>query len=547
MMVADYIFYNGEVITVDSNNSIVNSVAVKGKYVLKVGDYDSLQHLIGEKTKLIDLKGRSLLPGFNDAHLHLVLYGVNQLAISCKSPEQTSVDSLLKTLKDKAKVTPPGRWIRAWGFNENSVTEQRYPTLEELDSVSTEHPILISRTCGHISVLNSTALKLANIDEQTPNPQGGVIEKDNNGKLTGRLIESASMQIANIATYTEDEFIEAIKIANQHFIEVGITSIGEAGTFSSESFRILQLASQKGLLQLRVYALLGSLNDSKDFSEKIISSGIVTGTGNEWFRLGPVKLFTDGSSTGPTIATREGYTSDSENHGILYYSEEEIYSVLGLAHKLGYQITVHAQGDKAIEMYLNVVERALKESPRHNHRHRIEHAGISTPDLQDRIKELGMIPIPNPPFHYEFGESYIRNYGDRVNYMYPARDFIDKKIIAAAGSDAPITDYNPLIGIHTAVNRNTKNGVDVGLNQAVGVLEAIKMYTWNGAYASFEEDIKGSIEPGKLADLVILDCSILSVDKTRIKDLKVDMTIVDGNIVFERKSNAIGGVVHEVH
>lgn len=546
-MIADYIFYNGEVITVNPKNAVVDSVAIKGNRILEVGDYASLQQLVGNETKQIDLKGRTLLPGFNDAHLHLVLYGANQLAISCKSPEQTSIETLLIALKEKVKVTPPGRWIRAWGFNENAVTEQRYPTLEELDAISTEHPILISRTCGHISVLNSTALNLANIDEQTPDPQGGLIEKDNNGKLTGRLIEAASMQVSNITTYTESELLEAIKIANQHFLEVGITSVGEAGTFGADSFRTLQLAIQQNLLQLRVYALLGSLNDSKDFSEKIIASGVVTGTGNEWFRLGPVKLFTDGSSTGPTIATREGYTSDPENQGILYYSEEEIYSVLGLAHKLGYQITVHAQGDKAIEMYLNVVERALKECPRENHRHRIEHAGISTPDLQDRIKELGMVPIPNPSFHYEFGESYIRNYGDRVNYMYPARDFIDKGIIAAAGSDSPVTDYNPLIGIHTAVNRQSKNGVDIGPKQVIDVLEAIRMYTWNGAYASFEEDIKGSIEPGKLADFIILNGSILNEDKARIKDLQVDTTIVDGKIVFERKSNTIGGIMHEVH
>lgn len=534
------IFFNGEVITVDRLDSVADSVCVKGNKIIAVGNFHSLQHLIGPNTERIDLEGRSLLPGFNDAHLHLVLYGVNQLAISCKDPKIDSVEALLNALKEKAKTTPPGRWIRAWGFNETKVKEQRYPTLEELDIVSKVHPIIISRTCGHICVLNSAALKLANIDQHTPDPQGGVIEKDSKGNLTGRLIEAACMEMNNIATYSQDELLKAIEIANRDFIEAGITSIGEAGTFNADSFRALQFASQKGILQLRVYALLGSLNDSRDFTEKILASGVLTGTGDEKFKLGPVKLFTDGSSTGPTIATRKGYTSDPENNGILYYSEEEIYNVLGLAHKLGYQITVHAQGDKAIEMYLNVVERALNEAPRKDHRHRIEHAGISTPDLQQRIKELGMIPIPNPPFHYEFGESYINNYGERVNYMYPARDFIDKGIIAAAGSDSPITDYNPLLGIHTAVNRKTSNGVPVGESQAVEILEAIRMYTYNGANASFEENIKGSIEPGKLADLVILSDSILHVEKSNIKDLQVDVTMIDGKVVYNRHSNPQG-------
>lgn len=539
-MFTDVIFFNGEVITVDRLDSVADSVCVKGNKIIAVGNFHSLQHLIGPNTERIDLEGRSLLPGFNDAHLHLVLYGVNQLAISCKDPKIDSVEALLNALKEKAKTTPPGRWIRAWGFNETKVKEQRYPTLEELDIVSKVHPIIISRTCGHICVLNSAALKLANIDQHTPDPQGGVIEKDSKGNLTGRLIEAACMEMNNIATYSQDELLKAIEIANRDFIEAGITSIGEAGTFNADSFRALQFASQNGILQLRVYALLGSLNDSRDFTEKILASGVLTGTGDEKFKLGPVKLFTDGSSTGPTIATREGYTSNPENNGILYYSEEEIYNVLALAHKLGYQITVHAQGDKAIEMYLNVVERALNEAPRKDHRHRIEHAGISTPDLQQRIKELGMIPIPNPPFHYEFGESYINNYGERVNYMYPARDFIDKGIIAAAGSDSPITDYNPLLGIHTAVNRKTSNGVPVGESQAVEILEAIRMYTYNGANASFEENIKGSIEPGKLADLVILSDSILHVEKSNIKDLQVDVTMIDGKVVYNRYSNLQG-------
>ncbi|WP_096550189.1 amidohydrolase [Ureibacillus thermosphaericus] len=546
MFFADYVFYDGEVITVDRFDSVVDCVCVKGRKILATGEYNSLQHLIGPNTKRIRLNGRSLLPGFNDAHLHLVLYGVNQLAINCKESGMDSLEAIIHALSEKAKSTPPGRWIRAWGFNERKVTEQRYPTLEELDAISTEHPIIITRTCGHISVVNSKALKLANIDQHTPNPQGGIIEKDQNGHFTGRLIEAANMEMNQVASYTEEELLKAIEIANRDFLAAGITSVGEAGAFNADSFRALQIASQQGLLQLRIYALLGSLVDSKDFLKKIIASGTLTGTGNEWFKLGPVKLFLDGSSTGPTIATREGYTSDPANHGILYYSEEEIYNILGHAHKLGYQITVHAQGDKAIEMYLNVVERALKEHPRKDHRHRIEHAGISTPDLQKRIKELGLIPVPNPPFHYEFGESYIHNYGERVRYMYPARDFIDQGILAAAGSDSPVTDYNPLVGIHTAVNRKTSEGTPIGENQSINVLEAIRMYTYNGAYASFEEHIKGSIEPGKLADLVVLNDSILNIHPHHIKDLQVDLTMIDGNILYQRKDSKEVGF-YEVH
>ncbi|MFF5399551.1 amidohydrolase [Peribacillus butanolivorans] len=535
-MQADIVFINGEVITVDQKNKVVEAVAVKGNRISAVGSNREVKDFIGEETKVIDLQGKTLLPGFIDSHIHLILYGVNQLAVSCKDEHIKSIEDLLNDLKEKASTIPKGEWIRAWGFNETVVKEKRYPTIAELDAISVEHPIIVSRTCSHISVVNSKALEIAKINENSENPTGGIIEKDKTGRFTGRLIETANMKMTEIASYTESELMKAVKIASEHFVAAGITSIHEAGAYGPESFRLLQQAVKSKDIRVRIYAMIGSLNNSHEFVNKMVEAGVVTGTGDERFKIGPAKLFTDGSSTGPTIATRETYSSDPDNFGILYYSEEEIYQVLGQAHKKGYQITVHAQGDRAIEMYLNCVEKALEESPRKDHRHRIEHAGISSPDLQERMKNLELIPIPNPPFPYEFGDIYIQHYGNRVNHMYAVRDFIDNGIIAAGGSDAPVTDYNPLLGIHVAVNRKSQSGSEIGVAQSISVMEAIKLYTWNGAYASFEEDIKGSIEVGKLADFVVLTDSILKVNPLHIKDLQVESTIIDGEILYHRES-----------
>ncbi|MFF2590749.1 amidohydrolase [Peribacillus butanolivorans] len=535
-MQADIVFINGEVITVDQKNKVVEAVAVKGNRISAVGSNREVKGFIGEETKVIDLQGKTLLPGFIDAHIHLILYGVNQLAVSCKDEHIKSIEDLLNDLKEKASTIPKGEWIRAWGFNETVVKEKRYPTIAELDAISVEHPIIVSRTCSHISVVNSKALEIAKINENSENPTGGIIEKDKTGRFTGKLIETANMIMTEIASYTESELMKAVKIASEHFVAAGITSIHEAGAYGPESFRLLQQAVKSKDIRVRIYAMIGSLNNSHEFVNKMVEAGVITGTGDERFKIGPAKLFTDGSSTGPTIATRETYSSDPDNFGILYYSEEEIYQVLGQAHKKGYQITVHAQGDRAIEMYLNCVEKALEESPRKDHRHRIEHAGISSPDLQERMKNLELIPIPNPPFPYEFGDIYIQHYGNRVNHMYAVRDFIDNGIIAAGGSDAPVTDYNPLLGIHVAVNRTSQSGSEIGVAQSISVMEAIKLYTWNGAYASFEEDIKGSIEVGKLADFVVLTDSILKVNPLHIKDLQVESTIIDGEILYHRES-----------
>lgn len=531
---ADVVLINGEVITVDQKNTVVEAVGVKDNRIIVVGSNQEVKNFIGEETDIIDLQGKTILPGFIDSHIHLILYGVNQLAVSCKAEHMDSIESLLDNLRKKALKTPKGEWIRAWGFNETVVKEKRYPTIAELDAISTEHPIIVSRTCNHISVVNSKALEIAQIHENTPDPNGGVIEKNQEGRLTGRLIEAAHMVMNEVASYTGSELMKAVKIASDHFIAAGITSIHEAGGYGSESYRLLQQAVMSKDIRVRIYAMIGALNNSHEFVNKMVEAGVVTGTGDERFKVGPAKLFIDGSSTGPTIATREPYSSDSDNFGILYYNEEEIYEVLGEAHKKGYQITVHAQGDKAIEMYLNCIEKALKDSPRRNHRHRIEHAGVSSPDLQERMKKLQVIPIPNPPFPYEFGEIYVQHYGERVNYMYAVRDFIDSGIMAAGGSDAPVTDYNPLLGIHVAVNRKSQSGMKIGDNQSISVMEAIKLYTWNGAYASFDEEIKGSIEVGKLADLVILNDSILRINPNQIKDLKVETTIIDGEIIYQR-------------
>ncbi|CAH0159441.1 N-substituted formamide deformylase [Peribacillus sp. Bi96] len=535
-MKANIVFINGEVITVDQKNSVAEAIAINGNRISAVGTNQEIKVLIGEETKVMDLQGKSILPGFIDSHIHLILYGVNQLAVSCKAGHIESVEDLLNDLKEKASVIPKGEWIRAWGFNETAVKEKRYPTISELDAISTDHPIMVTRTCSHISVVNRRAMEFAGLDENSENPAGGIIEKDKEGRITGKLIETANMLMADMASYTESELMKAVKIASEHFIASGITSIHEAGAFGPESFRLMQQAIKSKDIRVRIYAMVGSLNNSHEFVNKMVESGVVTGIGDEKFKIGPAKLFTDGSSTGPTIATREPYTSDPGYSGILYYEEEEIYQILGEAHKNGYQITVHAQGDKAIEMYLNCVEKALQESPRKDHRHRIEHAGISAPDLQKKMKELGIIPIPNPPFPYEFGDIYIKHYGNRVNHMYAARDYIDNGIMAAGGSDAPVTDHNPLLGIHVAVNRRSKSGTKIGTGQSISVMEAIKLYTWNGAFASFDEDVKGSIEVGKLADLVVLNDRILKVHPHNIKDLKVESTILNGEILYRRET-----------
>ncbi|GGC76373.1 amidohydrolase [Thalassobacillus devorans] len=534
-----YLYIDGEVITVNAHDEVAEAIAIEGNKIIAVGSSEDILQLKNEDSEVIDLNGRTLMPGFIDSHLHITMYGTNELSISCKSEHINSIEDLFVELKNRADETPKGEWIRAWGYNEQNMKEGRFPTKEELDSVSTDHPIIIVRTCGHISAVNSQALKLAEIDKATPDPEGGSYEKDEAGELTGLMIENAHMKMFNIAAFTEKEMEEAHAIASSKFAEKGITSIHDATGYGMDNLRALQLAAQNGVVKQRVYAMVGALSEAQDVVKHMVASGITTGLGDHRFRIGPVKLFLDGSSSGPTIWTREPYTSNQNYCGVHYFSQEEVDELFIPAHEKGWQITAHAQGDAAIDMLLNCIEKANKLHPRPNARHRIEHAGVAAPDLIKRMKEQNVVPIPNPAFHYEYGDGYVKNYGDRADHMYPLGDYLREGVTAAIASDCSVTDFWPMRGIHTSLVRKSHTGQTIGENQRVSLLEAIRMYTINGAFASFEEDVKGSLEPGKLADLILFDRSLLNAGTEELLEAQVEWTIIDGELVYDKNKTGV--------
>lgn len=531
-MEADLIFRGGQVITVDEQFTVCEGLAVSQNKIIATGSNKEVDRLTGSKTSVIDLKGRSLLPGFIDAHAHLELYGTNHLGVNCKDVD--SIEEMKETLRQAAQETPKGEWIRGWGYNQNALDDGRHPTRWDLDEVSTRHPIIIVRTCGHISAVNSKALELSSIDANTPDPPGGKYVREN-GVPNGVLLEAAHMQMFLLAQYPDEDIMEGLRLASQDYIRHGITSVHDAGGYGNDHFRHLMKAVQTGKLKVRVNAMIGSLYDSPGVLDRAMEAGMLSGLGDEWFRIGPAKVFIDGSSSGPTAKTREPYTSHPDDSGILYLSQEELNDILGKAHKRGWQLTAHAIGDKAVDMMIDCIEHALREHPRENHRHRIEHAGITPPDLLRRMKALNIVPVPNPAFIKEFGDGYLQDYGERVDWMFPARSYLDAGIMTAMGSDSPITTYNPLAGIQAAVTRLSKTGRKVGTGQSISLEEAIRLYTINGAYASFEETIKGSLEVGKLADLVVLNGPILDTPAEQIQHMSVDMTMINGDILYQKE------------
>jgi predicted amidohydrolase YtcJ len=507
---------------------------VKGNRIIYVGSSAAALAYADEKSRLVDLNGRSLIPGFIDSHLHTAVLGANTLAIDCRSPKVSSIEDIKNLVKEVAKITPKGQWIRGWGYDHSKLKEKRHPNKWDLDQVAPNHPVILTRVCAHISAHNSNSLALSGFTDDSPDPEGGVLDREN-GFITGVLRENAHMLALKTAQLSKEELINAMSAANDLLIKEGITTVHDSGGYGSIQMGAIQEAVKQNKLQLRIYTMIFSFVENLKFVNDYLKVGIHTGFGDEKYKLGPIKLMIDGSSSGPTAATLEPYAVNPRNSGILSMTQEQVDDIIIKSHSLGWQVTSHAVGDRAVTMIVDAIEKALIRYPRKDHRHRIEHCAMINDNLLQRIKKLGIIPIPNPIFLYEFGDGYMVNYGkERAYKMFANKSYIEKGIIAAGSSDCPITFSNPLLNIHLAVNRETQKGQIINPDERITTKQALRIFTANGAYASFDEDIKGSIQVGKLADLVVLSESLLDVPPEKIKDISVDMTIIDGKIVYQK-------------
>ena len=529
---ADLIFTGGRVHTVNATNEIVPALAVGGGRVLAAGGDAEMRALAGPGARVVELRGRSLLPGFIDAHCHLPSIGMAVTSIDCKAPGMQSIKALQEAVRKRAASQPPGTWIRGRGYDQSRLAEKRHPNRLDWDGVAPDHPVIFTRTCGHISSVNGRALALAGITDATPDPAGGRYDREG-GKNLGVAYETAQTPLQVVAMPSAAEFREALLCADRAYLEAGATSVHDAGGLVGPAFVPGQDLAGAGRLRLRIYAF-ATVNTRKHPLMGLLGTGLHSGLGDERLRLGAFKVMTDGSSSGPTAATRAPYTSNCQDHGILYWDQDDLDDLLGQAHRQGFQCTVHAVGDRAIEQTLNAMARVQREAPREGLRHRIEHCGICPPDLRARVREQRILPIMQPAFFWEFGDGYIANYGqERADTMFPALSLIAAGIPVAGSSDAPVTHYAPLFGIEQALTRATSDGQVCGPDERVDLTTAIRMHTINGAFASFEEPRKGSLEPGKLADLVVLGDDIARVPVKELRHLPVAMTVSGGEVVHE--------------
>ena len=530
---ADLVLLGGKIVTVDPSFTLAEAVAAKDGMIMAVGSDEEVRPLIGPDSEVLNLEGKTVVPGFNDSHMHPMIYGMDLLKVNCGSPPNKSIAEILKLIKAAADDKPPGEWINCSEYKHLLLEDQRTITRWDLDPVAPNNPVLLPTI--HALSLNTCALELAGITKDTPDPDGGNIEKDpDTGEPTGLLYEKAVRLMLDLVPQPQPEdYVKALGLVSEQLLEEGITSVQEAGGVedfeNSVLFKAYQEACAADKMRVRTYIML-TIHSAKDL-EEVKQFGFYTGFGDEWLRIGPIKTFMDGSFTMRKAAIYPPAVDDSL--GTLVWEKEELIETVKELHQVGWQICAHAQGDRGIDLLLDAYEAALDEFPRENHRHRVEHSGITTPAIQKRYKDLDIVVASQPNLIHFYGSNFPLYGSERMRWIYPYKTLLDQGIVISGGSDCRATPFPPRIGMWSAVNRIEKNSQEILVpEERISATDALKMWTINGAYASFEENVKGSIEPGKYADMVVLDRDPLSIDPNELIEMKVLYTILAGNIVY---------------
>jgi predicted amidohydrolase YtcJ len=509
-MPTDVILKNANIITMDASQPRAELLAVSDDSIFFIGGNSELDRLTGRSTKVIDCEGKTVIPGFNDAHLHLFSFIRKLMSIDLSPSSVRSVEDIKKAVQKKALATPPGTWISGTDYNEFYLEGNRCPTRWDLDEVVPAHPVVLSHRSLHACVLNSIALSLAGINAETPEPSGARIERDlTTGEPNGILINMLNYIRSEVMPpFSDRELAKGVALADNYFLSHGITSFQDA-TVSNDIGRWETVCDLKlhGKLSSRITMMAGS-----PYWREFQKRNLKTGSGDNLMQLGAVKIM-------PEVQPEQS----------------ELNTLALDCHKAGFQLAFHAIAEETVASSIIALEYINKHSPTAGKRHRIEHCGECPPALLERLKKVGAVIVTQPPFIYYSGERYLATVAESQQpWLYRIKSPLDKGVVVAGSSDAPVVPANPLVGIYTAVTRRAESGQVLSQEESITAEQALSLYTTNAAFASFEEETKGSLSPGKLADIIILSDDPTHVPPEKIKDIKVEMTIIGGELVWER-------------
>ena len=525
-MKADLVLIDCNVLTMNPSQSHAEAVAIKAEKIVKVGTIKQVKQFVGKETKVIELNGSTIVPGLIDTHIHIADFGRFLTWIDLNSVK--SIKEMQVVIKKNSEELPKNKWILGRGWNQINFVENRMPNSQDIDEVSLNHPVILYHQSGCMCLVNSKALHLAKITSQKEAPKGGTIDYNpKNGEPTGILHENAMSLIWKlIPEPNQKEVFDSASIACRKVVEAGVTSVHWIVSSVSE-IQLIQQLSSENKLPMRVYVIY-----PVDILEKLSTLGLMKDSDANWLHIGGIKIFVDGSLAERTAALKEPYNDDSNTKGKLFYTQEELKTLVTRLHKANFPVIIHAMGDQALDMTVTILEKILNEYPKKNHRYRIEQAAVLNKDLIKRIKRLGVsVGVQPCTIISEFTAwSAVARLGEeRARLLYPLKTLLKEFIPVIGGSDCPMELVNPFLAIKAAVTRPffPKEQIAVG--------DALRMYTVNAAYASFDENLKGTIDEGKLADLTVISCDPTTILPSQLDDIQVEMTIIGGKIVYSKE------------
>jgi predicted amidohydrolase YtcJ len=525
----DLVLLNGRVYTMDESLPRAEAFAVKNGRFIAVGSTADVRNLVAPGTEVVDAGGMTVTPGFVDAHSHPAWGGIEEV-VNVNTDLRT-VGEIQRVMRERAAKTPAGRWVVGFKYDDTKLRDGRPLTRRDLDEAVPDHPAVVGHRGGHTAVYNSRAFALAGVTAQTPSPPGGRFHVEG-GELTGLVAEQATDVLDRLrpSGSTREQRRSGVKLISELMTAAGLTSVHDAGV-PGDNAVAYQDAYEAGELRFRVYMLPYGRGE---IFQGLKQAGLRTGFGDEWLRVGAVKFAADGSASERTMAMSTPYVGRPDDRGILTMTQDEVHAAVEDAHRHGFQVGIHANGDVAIDMVLQAYERVQARWPRPDVRHRIEHCTLVSPELLRRIKAVGAIPTPFWTYAHYHGEKWAQYGDDKLRWMFAHRSFLDHGIPVAGASDYIPGPFEPLMAIQSMVTRKDMRGHVWGPNQRVTVSEALRIATVNGARASHEEELKGSIVAGKLADFVILAADPHDAEPDRIKEIGVIRTVVGGRTMHPK-------------
>jgi predicted amidohydrolase YtcJ len=530
-MGVDIVYTNGNIHTLDAARPRARALAVTGGRLAGVGSEAEVARAAGRASRVVDLAGRTVIPGFVESHCHFLHYGLTLNQVNLGTPPNGTIADVRARVAEFARRRVPGDWIQGWGYDDTLIADGRHLVRADLDAVAPDHPVYLLHVSGHIAYANSRALALAGIGRGAEAPDGGQIILDGDGEPTGELREIPAQSLVHrlIPSPGYTDLRRALREATPDFARAGVTSLHDAAVgFSAglAEFHAYQDAVAAGELPLRVTLFpLYTLADRLMFH---------TGFGGEWLRLGPLKHIADGSIQGHTGRLSAPYHDEPSHHGVYVLPPKELIERFRDAHAAGFQLACHGNGDGAIEAILDAYETILEEQPRRDHRHRIEHCQMVSEAQLDRMQRLGVLASFFVTHTYYWGDRHERRFigPERARRISPLASAARRGIRFALHSDCPVTPVNPLMSLWSAANRITREGRTLGPEFAIPAADALRAFTLDAAHLAFEENWKGSLEPGKVADFVVLDRDLLAVPPETIRDVRIVETVVGGRTVY---------------